>query len=45
MAGDVQEVPSFHVGDRVYVHSSADEARRMQEGHGGWNPKMEEVNI
>ena len=30
-------------GDLVSVNLEADLLRLLQEGHGGWNPKMEEV--
>nr|XP_039250524.1 E3 ubiquitin-protein ligase MIB2-like isoform X1 [Styela clava] len=30
----------FNVGDKVIVCLSIDVLRQMQEGHGGWNPKM-----
>lgn len=35
--------PVFKVGDRVRVDLEVDVLRIMQEGHGGWNPRMEEV--
>ena len=33
----------FKVGDKVKVDLEADILRMMQEGHGGWNPRMGEV--
>lgn len=35
--------PPFEVGQRVRVLLGVDTLRDMQEGHGGWNDKMEEV--
>lgn len=35
--------PPFEVGERVRVLLGVDTLRDMQEGHGGWNDKMEEV--
>ncbi len=37
-------VPAFSVGDKVKVTVDADRLREMQEGHGGWNPRMAEVS-
>lgn len=34
---------SFSVGDKVKVMVDADHLKDMQEGHGGWNPRMSEV--
>lgn len=34
---------TFSVGDKVKVIVDAERLREMQEGHGGWNPKMAEV--
>lgn len=34
---------TFIVGDKVKVLMSVDSLKTMQEGHGGWNPRMEEV--
>lgn len=34
---------SFSVGDKVKIIVDADRLREMQEGHGGWNPRMAEV--
>ena len=39
----VTNVVTFSVGDKVKVIVDADRLREMQEGHGGWNPKMAEV--
>ena len=36
---------SFKVGDRVRVDLDVDILKTMQEGHGGWNPKMADVCI
>ena len=33
----------FHAGDKVRVLLSLDVLNVMQDGHGGWNAKMEEV--
>ncbi|XP_057380632.1 E3 ubiquitin-protein ligase MIB2-like [Daphnia carinata] len=33
---------AFSVGDKVKVTVDADRLREMQEGHGGWNPRMVE---
>ena len=35
----------FKVGDKVTVGLDVDVIRVMQEGHGGWNPKMAEVLV
>lgn len=35
----------FKVGDRVKVDLEVDVLKAMQEGHGGWNPRMAEVII
>lgn len=35
----------FGAGDKVQVSVSVDELKIMQHGHGGWNPKMAEVNL
>ena len=40
-AGGVQ--CQFKVGDKVRVDLEADILKAMQEGHGGWNPRMAEV--
>ena len=37
--------PPFEVGERVRVLLGVDTLRDMQEGHGGWNDKMEEVCV
>lgn len=37
--------PSFNVGDRVKVLHDVEALKQMQEGHGGWNPRMAEVRI
>lgn len=37
------DVPPFEVGERVRVLLGVATLRDMQEGHGGWNDKMEEV--
>jgi hypothetical protein len=34
---------SFNVGDKVQVVPDVTKLKEMQEGHGGWNPKMAEV--
>ena len=36
---------SFQQGDKVKCLLEVDILRQMQEGHGGWNPKMAEVFI
>lgn len=35
---------TFQQGDKVKCLLDVDILRQMQEGHGGWNPKMAEVN-
>lgn len=35
--------PPFSVGDKVQVNVAVEQLRPMQQGHGGWNPKMAEV--
>ena len=35
---------SFNVGDKVQVATDIARLKEMQEGHGGWNPKMAEVS-
>lgn len=34
----------FKVGDKVRVDLETDILRMMQEGHGGWNPRMADVS-
>lgn len=34
---------TFQQGDKVKCLLEVDILRQMQEGHGGWNPKMAEV--
>ena len=34
----------FKVGDRVRVELEVDLLKAMQEGHGGWNPRMANVS-
>ena len=34
---------TFNQGDKVKCLLEVDILRQMQEGHGGWNPKMSEV--
>ncbi|KAJ8920592.1 hypothetical protein NQ315_004731 [Exocentrus adspersus] len=34
--------PPFGVGDKVQVTVSVDQLKAMQQGHGGWNPRMAE---
>ncbi len=41
--GSPRNVVAFSVGDKVKVTVDADRLREMQEGHGGWNPRMAEV--
>jgi E3 ubiquitin-protein ligase mind-bomb len=36
---------SFKVGDKVRVDLDVETLKIMQEGHGGWNPKMADVSI
>ena len=39
-----QQAPAtFEAGDAVRVRSVAEEAEKLQEGHGGWNEDMAEV--
>ena len=42
--GSPRTVVAFSVGDKVKVTVDADRLREMQEGHGGWNPRMAEVS-
>lgn len=35
--------PQFNVGDKVKVLLDVETLKVMQEGHGGWNPRMAEV--
>lgn len=35
--------PPFSVGDKVKVTVTVDQLKGMQQGHGGWNPRMAEV--
>ncbi|XP_022251627.1 E3 ubiquitin-protein ligase MIB2-like [Limulus polyphemus] len=35
--------PQFNVGDKVKVLLDVENLKLVQEGHGGWNPRMEEV--
>ncbi|XP_065164682.1 E3 ubiquitin-protein ligase MIB2 [Atheta coriaria] len=37
-----QGPPPFSVGDKVQVIVSVEQLKFMQQGHGGWNPKMAE---
>ncbi|KAI4465183.1 zinc finger c3hc4 type (ring finger) [Holotrichia oblita] len=34
--------PPFSVGDKVKVTVTVDQLKAMQQGHGGWNPRMAE---
>jgi E3 ubiquitin-protein ligase mind-bomb len=34
---------SFSVGDKVQVLQDIQKLKELQEGHGGWNPRMAEV--
>lgn len=34
--------PSYSVGDRVKVCLDKDALMKLQQGHGGWNPRMTE---
>ena len=36
-------VPRLYPGDRVRVALDADTLRHLQQGHGGWNPRMADV--
>jgi len=33
----------FKIGDKVRVDLDVDVLKAMQEGHGGWHPKMADV--
>ena len=51
-AGEFTEVQTnpgvthqFKVGDKVRVDLECDILKMMQEGHGGWNPRMSEASI
>ena len=35
----------FKVGDKVRVDLDVEILKAMQEGHGGWNPRMADVRI
>jgi len=35
----------FKIGDKVRVDLDVDVLKAMQEGHGGWHPKMADVRI
>lgn len=37
--------PPFSVGDKVKVVVTEEQLKAMQQGHGGWNPKMAEVDF
>ena len=37
--------PRFNAGDKVQVLMDVETLKVMQEGHGGWNPRMAEVSI
>ena len=37
--------PVFGVGDKVQVAVAVDQLKLLQQGHGGWNPRMTEVKI
>lgn len=41
-AGEV--APRLCPGDRVRVALDADTLRHLQQGHGGWNPRMADVS-
>jgi hypothetical protein len=36
---------TFNVGDKVKVAMDVEVLKQMQEGHGGWNPRMAEVSL
>jgi E3 ubiquitin-protein ligase mind-bomb len=36
---------TFNVGDKVKVAMDVEALKQMQEGHGGWNPRMAEVSL
>ena len=40
---DGKALMTFSVGDKVKVILEEEVLKAMQEGHGGWNPKMAEV--
>ena len=35
----------FKVGDKVRVDLETEILKAMQEGHGGWNPRMADVSV
>ena len=35
----------FKIGDRVRVDLDVDVLKAMQDGHGGWHPKMADVCV
>ena len=44
-AGSVDNSVNFDVGERVRVLLDVTTLKDIQEGHGGWNDKMEEVHV
>lgn len=44
-AGSVDNSVNFDVGERVRVLLDVATLKDIQEGHGGWNDKMEEVHV
>ena len=44
-AGSVDNSVNFEVGEGVRVLLDVTTLKDIQEGHGGWNDKMEEVHV
>ena len=42
---DIIENFPFCIGDKVAVSLDTELFETLQDGHGGWNPKMAEVGI
>lgn len=43
ISSKTQSSYNFSVGDKVQVVQDLAKLKEMQEGHGGWNPRMAEV--
>lgn len=45
MTEQIHAIPicQFRIGNKVKVDMDSEVLKVMQEGHGGWNPKMSEV--
>lgn len=40
-----EEVTVFNPGERVKVNVNEEQLKTLQEGHGGWNPRMVQVTV